>query len=160
MYHRRYSKRVPSGFGGLTLLQICFTNSTEVLFAAVSLYNLRVIERLWGSRKFAVRTALLPASRPAELLISTAVLPPRNPPLHDPPPSAHPYLHPPPTDLRSPQFPPCRPNSDHFRPPRQLLRRDTLHLPLQDLTVLVRTARCIVLILIVECCANSYKHLG
>ncbi|EGP89460.1 uncharacterized protein MYCGRDRAFT_69677 [Zymoseptoria tritici IPO323] len=33
--------------------QLCYTNSTEVLFAAMTIYNLRVIERLWGSRKFA-----------------------------------------------------------------------------------------------------------
>ncbi|KAF2749692.1 hypothetical protein M011DRAFT_465365 [Sporormia fimetaria CBS 119925] len=33
--------------------QLCYTNSTEVLFAALCFYNLRVIERLWGSRKFA-----------------------------------------------------------------------------------------------------------
>ncbi|KAF2488486.1 hypothetical protein BU16DRAFT_227980 [Lophium mytilinum] len=31
----------------------CYTNSSEVLFAAMSFYHLRVIERLWGSRKFA-----------------------------------------------------------------------------------------------------------
>lgn len=34
--------------------QLCYTNSTELLFAAMTLYNMRVIERLWGSRKFAV----------------------------------------------------------------------------------------------------------
>lgn len=34
--------------------QLCYTNSTEALFAAMTLYQLRVIERLWGSRKFAV----------------------------------------------------------------------------------------------------------
>lgn len=33
---------------------LVYTNSTEVLFAAMTLYQLRVIERLWGSRKFAV----------------------------------------------------------------------------------------------------------
>ncbi|KAF2739586.1 hypothetical protein EJ04DRAFT_456731, partial [Polyplosphaeria fusca] len=33
--------------------QICYTNSTEVLFAVLSFYQLRVLERLWGSRKFA-----------------------------------------------------------------------------------------------------------
>ncbi|KAF2277092.1 uncharacterized protein EI97DRAFT_432708 [Westerdykella ornata] len=33
--------------------QLCHTDSTGVLFAALSFYNLRVIERLWGSRKFA-----------------------------------------------------------------------------------------------------------
>lgn len=32
--------------------QLCYTNSTEVLFAAMTLYQLRVIERLWGTRKF------------------------------------------------------------------------------------------------------------
>ncbi|KAH0290939.1 hypothetical protein M436DRAFT_36571 [Aureobasidium namibiae CBS 147.97] len=32
---------------------LVYTNSTEVLFAAMILYQLRVIERLWGSRKFA-----------------------------------------------------------------------------------------------------------
>ncbi|GAM82143.1 hypothetical protein ANO11243_001220 [Dothideomycetidae sp. 11243] len=35
--------------------QLCYTNSTEVLFAAMTLYQLRVIERLWGTRKFGVR---------------------------------------------------------------------------------------------------------
>lgn len=33
---------------------LLYTNSTEVLFAAMTLYQLRIIERLWGSRKFAV----------------------------------------------------------------------------------------------------------
>ncbi|OJD15588.1 hypothetical protein AJ78_04178 [Emergomyces pasteurianus Ep9510] len=36
----------------LGVWQLCYTNSTEVLFAALLLYQLRVIERLWGSRKF------------------------------------------------------------------------------------------------------------
>ncbi|TVY20781.1 DSC E3 ubiquitin ligase complex subunit 2 [Lachnellula arida] len=47
--------------------QLCYTNSTEVLFAAMTIYNMRVIERLWGSRKYAsfiiisyCLTALLP----------------------------------------------------------------------------------------------------
>lgn len=46
----------------LTEPQACFTNSTEVLFGVVTLYNLRVIERLWGSRKFAVRDIPDPCS--------------------------------------------------------------------------------------------------
>jgi hypothetical protein len=37
----------------ILIYQLCYTNSSEVLFAAMTLYNLRVIERLWGSRKFA-----------------------------------------------------------------------------------------------------------
>ncbi|KLJ09299.1 hypothetical protein EMPG_15279, partial [Blastomyces silverae] len=32
--------------------QLAYTNSGEVLFAALLVYQLRVIERLWGSRKF------------------------------------------------------------------------------------------------------------
>ncbi|KAM0716433.1 hypothetical protein Q7P37_007878 [Cladosporium fusiforme] len=35
--------------------QLAYTNSAEVLFAAMTFYQLRVIERLWGSRKFAYR---------------------------------------------------------------------------------------------------------
>lgn len=34
--------------------QLCYTNTTEVLFAVMTLYQLRVIERLWGTKKFAV----------------------------------------------------------------------------------------------------------
>ena len=42
-------------FWRLVTWQTCYTNSTEVLFAAMTLYQLRAIERLWGSKKFAVR---------------------------------------------------------------------------------------------------------
>lgn len=34
--------------------QAAYLNSTEVLFAAMTFYQLRVIERLWGTRKFGV----------------------------------------------------------------------------------------------------------
>ncbi|KAH9840345.1 DSC E3 ubiquitin ligase complex subunit 2-like [Teratosphaeria destructans] len=54
-------------FWRLLTWQLCYTNSTEVLFAAMTLYQLRVVERLWGSQKFAsfiistfLYTALLP----------------------------------------------------------------------------------------------------
>ncbi|KAK3988183.1 hypothetical protein QBC44DRAFT_329955 [Cladorrhinum sp. PSN332] len=33
--------------------QLCYTNSSEVLFAAMVLYNTRVVEQRWGSRKYA-----------------------------------------------------------------------------------------------------------
>ncbi|CAK7241967.1 MAG: hypothetical protein STHCBS139747_003440 [Sporothrix thermara] len=33
--------------------QLCYTNSSEVLFAAMTLYQMRVVERMWGSRKYA-----------------------------------------------------------------------------------------------------------
>lgn len=38
----------------LLTYQLCCTNSSEVLFASMSLYHLRVIEQMWGSRKYAV----------------------------------------------------------------------------------------------------------
>lgn len=41
-------------FWRLLTYQLCYTNSAEVLFAAMSLYNLRTVERMWGSRKYAV----------------------------------------------------------------------------------------------------------
>ncbi|KAF7550819.1 hypothetical protein G7046_g7899 [Stylonectria norvegica] len=37
----------------LLAYQLCYTNSAEVLFAAMTIYNLRIVERMWGSRKFA-----------------------------------------------------------------------------------------------------------
>ncbi|EMC98154.1 hypothetical protein BAUCODRAFT_67115 [Baudoinia panamericana UAMH 10762] len=40
-------------FWRLLTWQLCYTNSTEVLFAAMTFYHLRIVERLWGSRKFA-----------------------------------------------------------------------------------------------------------
>ncbi|KAM0516664.1 hypothetical protein ACHAPE_005297 [Trichoderma viride] len=40
-------------FWRLLSYQLCYLNSTEALFAAISLYNLRVVERMWGSRKYA-----------------------------------------------------------------------------------------------------------
>lgn len=39
----------------LLAFQLCYSNSAEVLFAAISFYNLRIVERMWGSRKYAVR---------------------------------------------------------------------------------------------------------
>lgn len=38
----------------LLIWQFCYVNSTELLFAAMTMYHMRVVERLWGSRKFAV----------------------------------------------------------------------------------------------------------
>ncbi|KAG6012631.1 hypothetical protein E4U54_007406 [Claviceps lovelessii] len=55
-------------FWRLFAYQLCYTNSTEVLFAAMTLYNLRVVERMWGSRKYA--SFLLLSS------LFTAIVPP------------------------------------------------------------------------------------
>lgn len=41
-------------FWRLLLWQSCYNNSTELLFGVMTMYHLRIIERLWGSRKFAV----------------------------------------------------------------------------------------------------------
>src|SRR5690606_32518483 len=40
----------------LLAYQLCYTNSAEVLFGAMTLYNLRAVERMWGTRKYAVRS--------------------------------------------------------------------------------------------------------
>ncbi|KAF2678284.1 hypothetical protein K458DRAFT_423228 [Lentithecium fluviatile CBS 122367] len=57
--------------------QVCYTNSTEVLFAVLGFYQLRVIERLWGSRKFAsFFLATLPYTTLLPPLILTFILRP------------------------------------------------------------------------------------
>ncbi|KAF3006841.1 hypothetical protein E8E13_010710 [Curvularia kusanoi] len=48
-----------------------FTNSTEVLFGVLSFYQLRVIERLWGSRKF---LSFILATLPYTLLLPPLLL--------------------------------------------------------------------------------------
>jgi membrane associated rhomboid family serine protease len=40
-------------FSRLLTLQLSYTSATEVLVSAVLLYHFRVLERLWGSRKYA-----------------------------------------------------------------------------------------------------------
>ncbi|PHH77544.1 hypothetical protein CDD82_3468 [Ophiocordyceps australis] len=55
-------------FWRLLAYQLCCTNSADALFAAMTLYNLRAIERLWGPRKYASFLAV------SSLL--TAVIPP------------------------------------------------------------------------------------
>lgn len=50
--------------------QLCFSNSSEVLFACATLYQMRVVERMWGSRKFAVRlSSLLAPSADAQSVL-------------------------------------------------------------------------------------------
>ncbi|KAI2482686.1 hypothetical protein Ptr902_05003 [Pyrenophora tritici-repentis] len=57
--------------------QASFTNSTEVLFAALTFYQLRVVERLWGSRKFAsFLLATLPYTTLLPPLLLTFILRP------------------------------------------------------------------------------------
>ncbi|RMZ67640.1 uba domain-containing ucp14 [Pyrenophora seminiperda CCB06] len=57
--------------------QATFTNSTEVLFAVLTFYQLRVVERLWGSRKFAsFLVATLPYTTLLPPLLLTFVLRP------------------------------------------------------------------------------------
>ena len=43
----------------LTPAKLCYTNSTELLFATMTIYHMRIIERLWGSTKFAVYFVLI-----------------------------------------------------------------------------------------------------
>ncbi|MCJ1230859.1 hypothetical protein MMC12_007533 [Toensbergia leucococca] len=51
--------------------QTCYTNSTELLFASMTIYHLRLIERLWGSRKFA---SFLLTTLPPTLLLPPMLL--------------------------------------------------------------------------------------
>ncbi|KAF3361132.1 hypothetical protein VdG1_00741 [Verticillium dahliae VDG1] len=51
--------------------QLCYTNSSEALFASMTLYQLRILEQVWGSRKYAsfiVVSGLLTAVIPPLLL--------------------------------------------------------------------------------------------
>ena len=42
------------------IFQLSYSNSSEVLFAAITLYQMRMVERMWGSRKFAVNNTFSP----------------------------------------------------------------------------------------------------
>ncbi|KAI4129150.1 MAG: hypothetical protein LQ338_002385 [Usnochroma carphineum] len=55
----------------LLIWQSCYNNSTELLFGVMAIYHLRIIERLWGSRKFA---SFLLTSLPLCLLIPPVIL--------------------------------------------------------------------------------------
>ncbi|KAF6237776.1 hypothetical protein HO173_003977 [Letharia columbiana] len=60
----------------LLVWQSCYNNSTELLFAAMSLYHLRIIERLWGSRKFAsFLFSLLPPTLLLPPIVTTMLRP-------------------------------------------------------------------------------------
>ncbi|KAF3930921.1 hypothetical protein ABW19_dt0207450 [Dactylella cylindrospora] len=54
-----------------------YANTGEVLFATLAVYNLRIIERLWGSRKFAsfLTYNLISTSLLAPLILGTIVRP-------------------------------------------------------------------------------------
>lgn len=56
----------------LLVWQSCYNNSSELLFGVMTLYHMRVLERLWGSRKFAVRiSCLVLATRQSRFPTST-----------------------------------------------------------------------------------------
>jgi hypothetical protein len=46
-------------FSRLLTYQLAYTSSTELLFSTVLIYQFRVLERLWGSRKFASFVAVV-----------------------------------------------------------------------------------------------------
>ena len=49
--------------------QISYTSTTELLFALSTIYHLRVIERLWGSRKYGVGYASTPRNKPYKIFV-------------------------------------------------------------------------------------------
>ncbi|KAL5615097.1 hypothetical protein BROUX41_005157 [Berkeleyomyces rouxiae] len=74
-------------FWRLFTYQLSYTNSSEALFACITLYNMRIVERIWGSRKYAAsyptstmagKTWLTSVSQSFVLVTSmfTAVIPP------------------------------------------------------------------------------------
>lgn len=79
--------------------QICYVNSTELLFAAMTLYHLRVVERLWGPRKFTVRLSFRRSLYLDANTTCFAVIPPQRLPSNYPA-AAHSTYHPPPADFR------------------------------------------------------------
>jgi hypothetical protein len=83
----------------ILIYQLCYTNSSEVLFAAMTLYNLRVIERLWGSRKFAVSTSKIIFLGQKLMISKYLVLHTLMLPLHNPPPASAARFHNTPTFL-------------------------------------------------------------
>ncbi|PGH11657.1 hypothetical protein AJ80_07024 [Polytolypa hystricis UAMH7299] len=64
-------------FWRVVVWQACYTNSGEVLFASMLLYQMRVIERLWGTRKFAsfILTTLPYTTLLAPLLLALLLRP-------------------------------------------------------------------------------------
>jgi hypothetical protein len=106
--------------------QLCYTNSTEVLFAGMTVYNMRVIERLWGSRKYAVSPLHLPL--PSIILVQLlmyVVVCATKLCLHNAL-TAHTARSPPaPPLLQYIQLPPRRPHTTHLRPPSSIPRRHT-----------------------------------
>lgn len=106
--------------------QSCYNNSPELLFAAMSLYQLRIIERLWGSRKFAVHLSRL--SRFLKIHADIyLVFPIQRPPTNPPPPSNH-HNHAPSPHIWRRKSPPRRSYAPHLRPSRSIPRRDTYSL--------------------------------
>ncbi|KAL8698681.1 MAG: hypothetical protein Q9224_001741 [Gallowayella concinna] len=55
----------------LLIWQSCYNNSSELLFGLMTLYHMRILERLWGSHKFA---SFLITTLPPTLLIPPVVL--------------------------------------------------------------------------------------
>lgn len=110
-------------FWRLLAWQTCYTNSTELLFAAMSLYHMRIIERLWGSRKFVVRvpivnTPRLVGNRRRRLLMLMnlpLVIRPLHSTSYPPPPAPHPCRRPSPLKLQPLEHPACRPYTLGFR---------------------------------------------
>ncbi|KAL8804430.1 MAG: hypothetical protein Q9200_005827 [Gallowayella weberi] len=55
----------------LLIWQSCYNNSSELLFGVMTLYHMRILERLWGSRKFA---SFLVVILPPTLLLPPVIL--------------------------------------------------------------------------------------
>jgi hypothetical protein len=112
---------------------LVYTNSTEVLFAAMTLYQLRIIERLWGSRKFAVSLPLDTHLQPVTELLC-AVIPLVDIALYRSASAPPPYTHHPTALILQHQLSSRRPDSLCLRPPRAVPRRYSLHVQIPTLS--------------------------
>ena len=106
----------------LLVWQLCYTNSTELLFAAMTIYHMRIIERLWGSRKFAVCLlacqylyALVVSMGPIDFLTIFIVVPPIHLFTNNRPCSTFPD-RPSPLNLSHLESPSCGPHASHLCP--------------------------------------------
>lgn len=112
--------------------QLCYTNSSEVLFGAMSLYHMRMVERFWGSRKYVVSTFVpLKAETVSDTHQRKTVLHPPSRTLHSHYPAHLPHCRPTTALLRRPGLHTRRTDTDPLCHSRAVPRRDPADLQVQ-----------------------------
>jgi len=116
--------------------QLCYSNSTEVLFGCWTLYNLRVVERIWGSKKLLVCHEVVDCGSHWQGVV---VLDSHNP-IHTYP-SASTHGNPWTAVIWTLELHPSGPYTTHLRNPCPVSRRYTLHVPVSSWGHLIRPAK-------------------